>query len=527
MSESKFSASSTSTPTGFSSRSMVTNTKFDVEKFDGTNNFGMWKCEVHDVLFQQELDVALEENRPEGVNEKDWTRINRLACGTILLCLSKELKYPFMRETSARKLWKEMEDKFIKNNTDNKLYTRTKLYRFQYKPGTTMNHHIIIFNSLVTDLLNLDEKVSDVDKALILLASLPYEYEHLIVSMLTGKETITFKEVTTTLYSNEIRKKDKLENRSSAGEAHTVRGRKKSRKLGRRGRSQSKGKLAKDECAFCHEKGHWKKDCPKLHKKKGKGAFEACVAEDDTSDFSLACVSSVTSTDEWLCDSACSFHMCFRKEWFFNFTELDGGVVHLVDNQPCTIAGIGSISLKNHDGSTKVLIDVRYIPKLEKNLISLGTLKSKGFTIIMHNGILKVVLGALVVMKGIRRKNLYLYQGSTSVGTTTTLSEVDKVAEMSRLWHMRLGHDEDKSLQTLAMQGLLKGAKTCKLDFFEQCVMGKQMRVKFGTTIHNTKVYWIIFTQTYGDQPRLLPWEVNITLLHLLKTFPEEFGCIR
>ena len=119
---------------------------------------------------------------------------------------------------------------------------------------------------------------------------------------------------------------------SSAGEAHTVRGRNQSQKPGRKGRSQSKGKLAKDECAFCHEKGHWKKDCPKLQKKKGKGVSEACVAEDDKSYFSLACVSSVTSTDEWLCDSACSFHMCFRKEWFFNFTELDGGVVYLADN---------------------------------------------------------------------------------------------------------------------------------------------------------------------------------------------------
>ena len=412
---------------------MVTNTKFDVEKFDGTNNFGMWQCEVQDVLFQQKLDVALEESRPEDVDEKDWTIINRLACGTIRLCLSKELKNPFMRETSASKLWKEMEDKFMKNSTENKLYTRTKLYRFQYKPGTTMNDHITRFDSLVTDLLNLNEKVSDVDKTLILLASLPDEYEHLIVSMLIGKETITFKEVTTALYSNEIRKKDKLEHRSSSGEAHTVRGCNQSRKPGRRGRSQSKGKLAKDECAFCHENGNWKKDCPKLQKKKGKSVSEACVAEDDKSDFSLACVSSMTSTDEWLCDSACSFHMCFRKEWFFNFTELDGGVVYLADNQPCKIAGISSISLKNHDGSTRVLTDVRCIPKLEKNLISLGTLDSKGFTIIMQNGILKVVSGALVMMKGIRRNNLYLYQGSTTVGTAAAVSEADKVAEMSRL----------------------------------------------------------------------------------------------
>ena len=56
-----------------------------------------------------------------------------------------------------------------------------------------------------------------------------------------------------------------------------------------------------------------------------------------------------------------------------------------------------------------------------------------------------------MVMKGIRRNNLYLYQGSTSVGTAAAVSEADKVAEMSRLWHMRLGHAGEKSLQTLAM----------------------------------------------------------------------------
>ena len=257
--------------------------------------------------------------------------------------------------------------------------------------------------------------------------------------------------------------------------------------------------------------------------KKGIGrkiVSETCVAEDDKSDFSLACVSSVTSTDEWLCDSACSFHMCFRKEWFFNFTELDGGVVYLVDNQPCKIAGIGSISLKNHDGSTRVLTDVRYIPKLEKNLISLGTLESKGFTIIMQNGILKVVSGALVVMKGIKRNNLYLYQGSTAVGTTAAVSKADKVVEMSRLWHMRLGHAGEKSLQTLAMQGLLKGAKTCKLDFCEQCVLGKQKRVNFGTAIHITEgILDYIHTDVWGPTKT-----ASLGGKHYFVTFVDDFS---
>ena len=63
-----------------SSSSSVMNTminaKFKVEKFDGTNNFGMWQCEVLDVLCQQELDVALEE-KPDVMDDKEWIKINR------------------------------------------------------------------------------------------------------------------------------------------------------------------------------------------------------------------------------------------------------------------------------------------------------------------------------------------------------------------------------------------------------------------------------------------------------------------
>jgi hypothetical protein len=46
-------------------RSMVSNAKFEVEKFDRMNNFGMWQCEVMDVLVQQELDIALDYKHAE------------------------------------------------------------------------------------------------------------------------------------------------------------------------------------------------------------------------------------------------------------------------------------------------------------------------------------------------------------------------------------------------------------------------------------------------------------------------------
>ena len=106
------------------------------------------------------------------------------------------------------------------------------------------------------------------------------------------------------------------------------------------------------------------------------------------------------------------------------------------------------------------------------------------------------------------------------MGTAAAVLEADKVAEMSRLWHMRLGHVGEKSLQTLAMQGLLKGAKTCKLDFCEQCVLGKQKRVKFGTAIHNTEgILGYIHTDVWGPTKT-----ASLGGKHYFVTFVDDFS---
>ena len=49
---------------------------------------------------------------------------------------------------------------------------------------------------------------------------------------------------------------------------------------------------------------------------------------------------------------------------------------------------------------------------------------------------------------------------------------------------MRLGHAGEKSMEALAKQCLLKGAKACELEFCEHCVLGKKIKVKFSTAIH-------------------------------------------
>ena len=433
-------------------RPTIANARLAVEIFDGTGHFGMWQSEVLDALFQQGLDIAIDEEKPDDVQEKDWKAINRLACGTIRSCLSREQRYAFSKETSANKLWVALEENFLKKNSQNKLHLKKRLFRFTYVPSTTMNDHITKFNQLVTDLLNMDETFKDEDLALMLLGSLPEEFEFLETTLLHGRSDISLSEVCAALYSYEQRKKDKQKNSIRDTEALVVRGRSYTRKKTQKGRSKSKSRLGKDECAFCHEKGHWKKNCPKL-KNKGKAAVDACVAKHDTSDSELSLVASSSSfhSDEWILDSGCTYHMSPNREWFSDLVELNGGVVYMGNDNACKTVGIGSIQLKNQDGSTRVLTDVRYVPSLKKNLISLGALESNGSVVTMRDGVLKVTSGALVILKGIRKNNLYYYQGSTVIGAVAIASG-NKELDSMQLWHMKLGHAREKSLQILAKQ---------------------------------------------------------------------------
>ena len=70
--------------------------------------------------------------------------------------------------------------------------------------------HLNFFNKVFSKLLAVDVKINEKDKALILLSSLSESYDHIVTTMLYGKETLIL-EVTSTLLSNEIRKRPNQE----------------------------------------------------------------------------------------------------------------------------------------------------------------------------------------------------------------------------------------------------------------------------------------------------------------------------
>lgn len=218
------------------------------------------------------------------------------------------------------------------------------------------------------------------------------------------------------LINNEYRRKDKETHRDTTNEALVASG---------KSRSQSRGApqfcIPKDVCAYCHQKGHWKADCPAKKKVNDTEDSNANITLEEDIDLAFIGSSLDIYPDEWIFDTGCSYHMCPNRDLFSSFDELDGDSVLTGNGHACKTLGIGKISLVLYDESVFVLSDVRYVPSLKQNLISLGALESTCLVISMQGGALEISSKNQVVMRGTQRNNLYFLEGSKAEGGATTV----------------------------------------------------------------------------------------------------------
>ncbi len=84
--------------------------------------------------------------------------------------------------------------------------------------------------------------------------------------------------------------------------------------------------------------------------------------------------------------------------------------------------------------------------------------------------------------------------------------------------------DTTNAWQWLMKQGLVKGAKICKLDFHEHCVLRKQTRVKFVRIVHQNKGTLDYVHTNVWELAKVALLEVGNILLPLLMTTPVKFG---
>lgn len=155
--------------------------------------------------------------------------------------------------------------------------------------------------------------------------------------------------------------------------------------------------------------------------------------------------------------------MTSRKNWLEVFKKISGREVVRGNNIAYRVDGFGKIILKLENGYIYTFERVRYVPELNRNLISMGNFDDIGLQSKIGDGFLKVIKCSLVILKGIKRNEIYLVKANT-VGNDIAESSSAKL-DATLKWRKRQGHVSEKSLQILHKKGVFGKDPIAKMSF--------------------------------------------------------------
>ncbi|KAL5825678.1 hypothetical protein ACOSQ3_021741 [Xanthoceras sorbifolium] len=472
--------------------------KIKIEKFDGAD-FGFWKMQIEDYLYQKKLYQPLLGKKPDDMKEEDWNLLDRQALGVIRLTLSRNVAFNIVKEKTTAGLITALSNMYEKPSASNKVHLMRRLFNLRMAEGASVAQHLNEHNTITTQLSSVEIEFDEEVRALILLSSLPDSWNATVtaVSSSSGNNKLKFDDVRDLVLSEEIRRRESGEASSSSALQTESRGRTserssyRSRSKSRRGKSRS-GK--KDfSCYNCGKKGHFKRDC--RAPKKDTGTQESANVTEEAGDAMILSVNS--PIESWILDSGASFHATPCREIMENYASGNFGKVHLADDETLKIVGKGDIRLKLPNGSTWKLQGVRHIPGLKRNLISIGQLDGEGYCTTFSGCEWKITKGALVVARGKKCGTLYV---------TSNLENIVAVADAdgkSNLWHQRLGHMSEKGMKTLLSKGKLPDLKAVDVGLCEDCIFGKQKKVSFAKIgkIPKAEKLELVHTDVWGPSP--------------------------
>jgi hypothetical protein len=157
------------------------------------------------------------------MTNKDSEDLDARALSTIRLCLTYEVLFNIVEETTTTGLWIKLESLYMKNNLSKNIFLKRQLYKLRVKEGTKIVDHLNVFNTMICQLTNMEVKFEDEENTVTLLCLLPESWNHLVTTVwFNTTDAIDYDIVMGALLSEEIRKTYSKE--TSTTESMVVRG---------------------------------------------------------------------------------------------------------------------------------------------------------------------------------------------------------------------------------------------------------------------------------------------------------------
>ena len=97
--------------------------RFEIEKFNGKNNFEIWKVKMYDLLVQQGVAKAFlgKSKQPYTMTYNEWSDMDERALSGIQLCLVDDVLFNIVSEKTAAGLWTKLEKLYMTKSLTNRI----------------------------------------------------------------------------------------------------------------------------------------------------------------------------------------------------------------------------------------------------------------------------------------------------------------------------------------------------------------------------------------------------------------------
>ncbi|KAG6498678.1 hypothetical protein ZIOFF_038400 [Zingiber officinale] len=198
------------------------------------------------------------------------------------------------------------------------------------------------------------------------------------------------------------------------------------------------------------EEEHSERDCYYQNKKD-----EANFSKDEGDKLFSCMIVQQQPQNAWYLDSGCSSHMTGDGSLFIDLDQNFSSEVKLGDGKLHRSKGKGSVAVQTKGGDKKIINDVLYVPNLTSNLLSVGQLLQRGYSIFFEDEKCRIF--------DRRNKCTFAKQGVSFRFTSgRKVAYTSENFDQSQLWHLRYGHLNWKGLQFLKQKNMVIGLQKLK-----------------------------------------------------------------
>ena len=379
--------------------------------FDGSN-FNEWIRNIRMITRYEDKEYVLDKELKEidestatpqeiaefRAHERDATKVACIMMATMTAELQKSYEdfYPY-------EMHQDLMERYHQSARQERYEIICSMITTMMKDGESVTSHMQKMQRYVDRLLKLNVNFPE-DLAIdIILHSLPSCYDQFRMTYHMNKEEVTLSKLQGLLKTAESGLKGKSVAITPTPNSTPVLAIGKSR--WRKRKRSSKGTKARTldgssssgtkkgfitpssdpkeaECFYCHEKAHWKRNCPKYQQdvKDGK------VKPNHAGIYTIISNNSPHS-NSWVLDTGCGIHICCDLQGLRRSEDVEQGRINLImgNRKAIPVTKIGVYTLSLSSGFSLDLNKCCYSPGMARNIISFHALYKQGFTFSFNN----------------------------------------------------------------------------------------------------------------------------------------------